>query len=63
MKKIAILSVLVLALTVGAAAQNLPRFELNVYGGYGLKNVNLAGDYFYNWSCLLADQHRGVFGL
>jgi opacity protein-like surface antigen len=50
MKKIALLSVLVLALTVAAAAQNLPRFELNVYGGYGLKDVNLAGDYFFNWS-------------
>lgn len=49
MKKLAILSLLVLALTIGAAAQNLPRFEVNIFGGYGLKNVDLAGDYFFKW--------------
>ncbi|MDD8026658.1 MAG: hypothetical protein PHI34_09085, partial [Acidobacteriota bacterium] len=31
-------------------AQNLPRFELNLYGGYGLKSIDTGTSFYYNWT-------------
>jgi hypothetical protein len=50
MKKAVVLTALVLVLATAGLAQNLPRFELNLYGGYGLKNVNTGTYYEYSWT-------------
>ncbi len=49
-KKALILSAMVLVLATAGLAQNLPRFELSLYGGYGLKNINTGTYYEYSWS-------------
>ncbi len=50
MKKAVFLSALVLVLATAGLAQNLPRFELSLYGGYGLKDVALTSSYGYSWT-------------
>jgi hypothetical protein len=50
MRKAGLFALLVLTLATAGVAQNLPRFELNVYGGYGLYNINTATDYNYSWT-------------
>jgi len=50
MKKIMMVMALVLVLAAAGSAQILPTFEFNLYGGYGLKNINAPGDYYYGWS-------------
>ncbi|MCX6561735.1 MAG: outer membrane beta-barrel protein [Candidatus Aminicenantes bacterium] len=50
MKKVGILTLLVLALATAGVAQNLTRFELNLFGGYGLTNVKGATNYGDSWS-------------
>lgn len=50
MKKAGLFVLLVLALATAGVAQNLTRFELNLFGGYGLTNVKGATDYADTWS-------------
>ncbi len=50
MKKFVFLSALVLVLATAGLAQNLPRFELSLYGGYGIKNVNTGSEYYDAWT-------------
>jgi opacity protein-like surface antigen len=58
MRKAVVFSAIVLALASAGWTQNLPRFELGLYGGYGIRSLDVTSDYALDYNFL-----PGAFGI